>query len=146
MPFYTDPIDVILTGLFAKPRILQPDPSPQATGRCPTCRYLVALPCQVCAAGVQPTRIAHDVLLAREQAQPLSPKAQEIFDLACTWVREHPQRELTADAVDTSDHFPFGRQYVYNHYGKISLLNRMAREREFPRSEHAKMYQKQGGV
>lgn len=65
MPFYTDPIDNVLAGLFAKPRVLQPDPSPQATGRCPRCRYWVVLPCEVCAAGYQPTVVDTAALIAQ---------------------------------------------------------------------------------
>ena len=65
MPRVYDSIDVVLTGLFAKPRVLQPDPSPQATGRCPHCRYWVVLPCAVCAAGYQATFVDTAALIAQ---------------------------------------------------------------------------------
>ena len=142
MPFYTDPIDTTPTGLFAKPRVLQPDPSPVATGRCPQCRYLVVLPCEVCEQQPAITHIVTAHLLAHELAPsaPLDSKKQAILDLAVAWVRLHPQRELTAQAIDHDPHFPFQRQYVYNTFGRVTLLNRMAREIAFPGSDHLKMY------
>lgn len=67
----TDPLDRQIAAMWAsRPyAVLPPRPVP-LTGKCPACRYVVELPCQVCAQGVMVTRIDTLALLLAAREAP----------------------------------------------------------------------------
>jgi hypothetical protein len=126
----TDPLDRVISAMWAtRPYAAVPLRPVPLTGKCPTCRYWVTLPCQPCAQQVPVTRIDTGALvtaLLAPSARTLAPKAQAILDLALAWVQRHPAQEITADLIEENDHFPFGKSHVYNHFGPCTRLNALA--------------------
>lgn len=154
MPEYTDPNEQALL------RLLDPQPLRQAAsparvgtgGRCPTCHYLAALPCAVCAATPQwgaglrapspdtPTSVGSREAPAKPcpwpptwqggrkptSAERRKAKTQAIFAYAVAWAKEHPGQKLTGSMISKDPHFPFSREYAYEYWPQVAILSELA--------------------